>query len=720
MKSLSILKFPVRDLNQKERVVVLVTNVILAWFIYFIATGEATPSGNGASIWFLAATSYWFLNLLGTPFFTPPKDSFSTSIAVILLLLPVSFPETANYILTLTILKGLGIVLAVLVATMAIVAIVKKEQAVGMICYQLSRHLGRGEVLFTIVVTVIALGFYQENLAWMYYTMVFWTVMLSVKPIELGYKTYLFIKEYLNGAPLQSSLRVGSIHRIDDPKIIRVILTKIDSWDTTKLYLARLPNGSNYHVLPLFTQTQQEEVIGTGLLCDDPIIDSTVVSVGVYELLTHDPLLVNRVISQLSGDETPKQVAGIVVEGSVIESVRFQTARNLQIEKGMVVYTLIQGKKVYYQILDASTHEEGFMQNPYGMHIATAVQLGSFSPENGFQKFTWLPTMNQPVFLVPQEQVFEQVLSDSEFTVGKMPFTNCGLVIKQRELVEYHTAILGTTGTGKTELALEIIRQSLDRDTKVFCVDLTGEYRPRLSAYSPLDLSLPQTRVQALESALFAVETGTYGAPTEKAALKTFLDTVRPEITTQVDTFLQSDTERLGIFGLDEITNTKATLRVTELYLSAIMSWARRNRKAKRILIVLEEAHTIIPETYSSGFDSDTQWVVSRIGQIALQGRKYGVGLLIVSQRTALVSKTILSQCNTYFTHSLMDKTSLEYLGGVYSADYIKTIPNLQPREFIAHGVGIRSERPLLARVEFDPEKKRASDALNVQPAAEA
>jgi len=80
---------------------------------------------------------------------------------------------------------------------------------------------------------------------------------------------------------------------------------------------------------------------------------------------------------------------------------------------------------------------------------------------------------------------------------------------------------------------------------------------------------------------------------------------------------------------------------------------------------VLEEAHTIIPEAYGSGFDSETQWVVGRIGQIALQGRKYGVGLLLVSQRTALVSKTILSQCNTYFTHALVDKTSLEYLGSV-------------------------------------------------------
>ena len=143
------------------------------------------------------------------------------------------------------------------------------------------------------------------------------------------------------------------------------------------------------------------------------------------------------------------------------------------------------------------------------------------------------------------------------------------------------------------------------------------------------------------------------------------------------------------------------------------MDWARENRKAKQILIVLEEAHTIIPEVYSSGFDADTQWIVGRIGQIALQGRKYGVGLLLVSQRTALVSKTILSQCNTYLTHSLVDKTSLEYLSGVYNSDHVQIIPNLGPREFLAHGKAVKSERPLVVRVDFDLEKLKASKALD-------
>src|SRR3990167_3136906 len=157
--------------------------------------------------------------------------------------------------------------------------------------------------------------------------------------------------------------------------------------------------------------------------------------------------------------------------------------------------------------------------------------------------------------------------------------------------------------------------------------------------------------------------------------------------------------------------NTKATLKATELYLSSIMDWARKNRRARRILIVLEEAHTIIPETIGSGFDYDTQWVVGRISQIALQGRKYGVGLLVISQRTALVSKSILSQCNTYITFSLMDKTSLDYLSNVFSTEHVKRIPNLRFLEAMVYGKAIRSERPVLIHFEYDKTKKDASES---------
>jgi uncharacterized protein len=120
--------------------------------------------------------------------------------------------------------------------------------------------------------------------------------------------------------------------------------------------------------------------------------------------------------------------------------------------------------------------------------------------------------------------------------------------------------------------------------------------------------------------------------------MKAALTQMRATVNAQTTGFLVGS-DGLAVLELTEISNSKATLRITELYLSTIMAWARQNRQARKVLIVLEEAHTIIPETVSSGFDNETQGVVGRIGQIALQGRKYGVGLLVISQCTALVSK---------------------------------------------------------------------------------
>ena len=137
----------------------------------------------------------------------------------------------------------------------------------------------------------------------------------------------------------------------------------------------------------------------------------------------------------------------------------------------------------------------------------------------------------------------------------------------------------------------------------MFCVDFTGDYRLRLEDLAPRRFSFTNAEQGAeLEAKLFAAETGAYGAGQEKAVLKKAIDALRAQTETQVDTFLRNDGKHLAIFELTEIANTKATLRLTELYLSAIMNWAKQNRRARQIMLVLEEAHTIVPETFGAGF----------------------------------------------------------------------------------------------------------------------
>jgi hypothetical protein len=460
-----------------------------------------------------------------------------------------------------------------------------------------------------------------------------------------------------------------------------------------------MSNGDQHYVLALFSQVQGLEVMGTGL-CVAELQEKISLSAGEV-IQSHSHEKAAQFIENLSG--TPgSELVGFTVENSNIGILRFEVSAASPLAEGQVVFVRLKGTDVFYQILDAQTAEESFDQNPRGTHIVNAVQLGCYSPEEGFTKYGWLSTMNTPVFWAKARDFPAAVLKPGEFVVGSVPSTNISVTANIDDLVQFHTAILGVTGTGKTELALDIVREAVKNDFKVFCVDFTGEYKARLNDLNPIFPAPTAAQIDELDQKLFAAETGAYGAGAEKAALKGCLANIRVGVETQIKAFLEGQ-EKLAILELTEIS---------------IMAWARKHRQARKVLIVLEEAHTIIPETFSSGFDGDTQWVVSRIGQIALQGRKYGVGLLVISQRTALVSKTILSQCNTFLTHSLIDQTSLTFLESVYSSQHVRSIPNLERFQFLAAGKAIKAERPILLGRPFDQAKMDASDALR-QPAPE-
>lgn len=168
--------------------------------------------------------------------------------------------------------------------------------------------------------------------------------------------------------------------------------------------------------------------------------------------------------------------------------------------------------------------------------------------------------------------------------------------------------------------------------------------------------------------------------------------------------------DRLGVITLEEISNTKATLAITELYLTCLLHFARDNPdKCPRLLIVVEEAHTVMPEPTTMGLgDYDSRGLVSKISQIALQGRKYGVGLLVIAQRTATVSKTVLTQCNTMITLNCFDETSLGFLANVYGEAHTQLIANLPRRHAVIFGRGVRSERPIVVEIPYDPKKAGA------------
>ncbi len=67
-------------------------------------------------------------------------------------------------------------------------------------------------------------------------------------------------------------------------------------------------------------------------------------------------------------------------------------------------------------------------------------------------------------------------------------------------------------------------------------------------------------------------------------------------------------------------------------------------RIAAPVLLVCEEAHRYVPNSGEAQYEAAQE----SIRRIAKEGRKYGVGLILVSQRPSEVESTVLSQCNSW------------------------------------------------------------------------
>src|SRR5258708_35523253 len=76
------------------------------------------------------------------------------------------------------------------------------------------------------------------------------------------------------------------------------------------------------------------------------------------------------------------------------------------------------------------------------------------------------------------------------------------------------------------------------------------------------------------------------------------------------------------------------------------------------------------------------------------------MGSLVVTQRTANVTKTILNQCNTIFALQSFDQTGLDFLKNYMGEEYSRTISTLPVRTAVLVGKASSSTRPILFQIE--------------------
>ena len=132
------------------------------------------------------------------------------------------------------------------------------------------------------------------------------------------------------------------------------------------------------------------------------------------------------------------------------------------------------------------------------------------------------------------------------------------------------------------------------------------------------------------------------------------------------------------------------------------------------VLLVLEEGHNFVPARANT---SAEERAITVTRQIAQEGRKFGVGLVLISQRPSRLDETALSQCNSYVIMRMVNPADQAFVRKVIETlgeDDARMLPDLDRGEAILSGQFINF--PVLVKVKW-PESKgeREEDDAFVQ-----
>ena len=401
-------------------------------------------------------------------------------------------------------------------------------------------------------------------------------------------------------------------------------------------------------------------------------------------------------------------LVGLVAPETSVEKLFFEVVKDEGLEEGRLVEVQIGKRLVTYQLVNGLTKEEIVQQkNTHGFARAQAQKIGEWdTATRRFKLVKWLPEPNAPVFLK----------STADFTpassaVGHFPGTDYPVSIKNiDELVTHNTAIIGILGIGKSMLAIELVERMLSAGIKTICIDLTSQYATELAPYYD---STSETAALAELKAIGAAGKSQVKQNVEDGgSRKEFANVVAREISeflnpansaklkifnpTQFEVWRQDSRPFNNTASMASLSPAEITQIISEATLDATAAQGMTNKA--RVCLVYEEAHSLVPEWNSAVAEGD-QTASNGSARAILQGRKYGLGCLLITQRTANVTKTILNQCNTIFAMRTFDDTGKEFLANYIGTDYANTLPSLSERQAVLFGKASSCENPVLIQL---------------------
>jgi hypothetical protein len=158
-------------------------------------------------------------------------------------------------------------------------------------------------------------------------------------------------------------------------------------------------------------------------------------------------------------------------------------------------------------------------------------------------------------------------------------------------------------------------------------------------------------------------------------------------------------TSILYLGGYDQLTQCS----IAAITLETLFDFrASLSERISPFFTVIEEAHTFIPSTREKTDDAVSLPIIRRI---ITEGRKFGTGLMLISQRPSRLDETIVSQCNSFLILRVVnpnDQTFVRRVMENLTDSDARMIPGFGPGQGIVSGQVVRF--PLPVRVKMDEE----------------
>jgi DNA helicase HerA-like ATPase len=327
--------------------------------------------------------------------------------------------------------------------------------------------------------------------------------------------------------------------------------------------------------------------------------------------------------------------------------------------------------------------------------------------------------------------------------LGFLEGTDLPVMIDRNKLVQKHCSILAMTGSGKSYTAAVIMEEMMEKDVPLLIIDPHGEYASLKQANDDVDIAVlakrfgiepcgyenvtiytpasqkiceyadrvlrlngrnlkPGEIIQYVPGDLNNSEIGliyeavgqlrndrvNYTIADVLKEVSSSRSNMRWGVVNKLEPLVQAEflsdkptpVQELFQRGHTAIVDMKGIHPdIQQIVVARLLSNLFEARKAGTVppgMIVIEEAHNFCPER---GFMKTTSGEVLRT--IASEGRKFGIGLLIISQRPAKVDKNVLSQCSTQVVMRVTNPNDLKAitksLEGISSdlEDEIKRLP---------------------------------------------